>query len=165
MKTVTRIQRSYLKVQELFAKIGGIANVSLIIIKALSYFYLRFNYFLYVEETIRTNIEAQNEQGLNLSFNNKRNLNGNINSGIIPESNLRIGNLNNDPNSNFNDDVVNVDHSKYVLNKNSSKIKEEFQKVISFSGHPNQQNAINNSLYKKKIQLRRHDLFHYYCQK
>lgn len=39
-------QRVYIKVQELFARIGGIANAFIIIVTAISYHYLRFKYLI-----------------------------------------------------------------------------------------------------------------------
>lgn len=42
--------RVYLKVQELFARVGGIANAFLILITVLSYDFLRFKYLVFIRE-------------------------------------------------------------------------------------------------------------------
>lgn len=45
-----RINRNYMKVQELFAKVGGIANAVLIIIRVITYHYLRFIYLVFIKQ-------------------------------------------------------------------------------------------------------------------
>ena len=40
--------RSYMKIQDLFAKLGGIANALMLLASILSYHYLRFSYINFV---------------------------------------------------------------------------------------------------------------------
>lgn len=42
--------RSYLKIQELFARVGGIANAMFILMTILSYHYLRFKYLMFIRK-------------------------------------------------------------------------------------------------------------------
>jgi hypothetical protein len=58
--------RSYLKVQELLARVGGIANAFTIIIYFITYHYLRFKYIFYIRENSFESI-----QNLKLSSENK----------------------------------------------------------------------------------------------
>ena len=57
--------RSYMKVQELFAKVGGIANACFIIINVLTVHYIRFNYLFFVKGNSLDTITEQKENSLN----------------------------------------------------------------------------------------------------
>lgn len=46
------IFRSYMKIQDLFAKIGGVINVTLVLVQLCSHHYLRFIYYFYIREKI-----------------------------------------------------------------------------------------------------------------
>ena len=43
---IDRITRSYMKIQDLFAKIGGMINALVIVMKILTIHYIRFNYLI-----------------------------------------------------------------------------------------------------------------------
>lgn len=122
-----KTSRSYLKVQELAAKVGGIVNVLYILIYIISYHYIRFKYIIWVREN---SIELINDfSGINNNvrvlnindFSNKRNINQvkfiNINnSNIIDKSNNSRFQLNNEIVSSFN--LENNHNKPFNSNKN-----------------------------------------------
>ena len=47
----TIVRRSYLKIQELFARVGGIANALLIMMNFLTYHFLRFDFLIFIDKS------------------------------------------------------------------------------------------------------------------
>lgn len=52
--------RYYLKIQDLLAKIGGFTNATIILIRILSYNYLRFSYLLFIKQGILSQLNKEN---------------------------------------------------------------------------------------------------------
>lgn len=63
---ITYITRSYIKLNEIFAKVGGLLNAAVMILYVLSYHYIRFYYLIFIEETLTNN---QNQQISNFKEN------------------------------------------------------------------------------------------------
>lgn len=74
---VDKISRSYMKLQDLFAKVGGLINALMIIMKILTFHYIRFNYLLNIislsnqEESIRNNFRKVKSSPINKPFPKK----------------------------------------------------------------------------------------------
>lgn len=62
--------RNYMKVQELFAKIGGIANMFTIMVKILSYSFLRYKYLMYISENLENKDKPIFQHNISLISNN-----------------------------------------------------------------------------------------------
>ena len=60
-KKVSIIYRNYTKVQEVFAKIGGFFNAIILILKALSTNYLKFNYKMNILKELKKKLMEQNK--------------------------------------------------------------------------------------------------------
>lgn len=80
-KIQNNVLRNYMKVQELFAKVGGIANAVFIIVRILSYHYLRFIYLSFIRRN--SYLEMLDETKKVLNYNAKdNNVNYNINKTV-----------------------------------------------------------------------------------
>lgn len=66
-KQITKSGRSYLKVQELFAKIGGIANALFILFNIIFYHFMRFNYLISIYLTAIAKIQSHKQKYAYLS--------------------------------------------------------------------------------------------------
>lgn len=64
------VSRSYMKIQDLFAKIGGIANAAYIICYIISYDYLRFKYLFNVRDLLLAQLDSNKNCNKNDSENN-----------------------------------------------------------------------------------------------
>lgn len=73
-----KTSRNYMKLQELFAKVGGIANAIFIAMSFLSSHYLRFKYLLFLGENIETSQTANHSRISNLLFKSNKDLVGNL---------------------------------------------------------------------------------------
>ena len=73
------IKRNYLKIQELFARVGGIANAFFIVIKVVSYNYIRFKYLLFIRENsiLLTHKEEHEKRKKKQSISSMREINFN----------------------------------------------------------------------------------------
>ena len=59
--TITITRRNYLKVQELFARVGGVVNAIMIITKCITYIYIKYLYLKFISDKIITNTENSKE--------------------------------------------------------------------------------------------------------
>lgn len=102
--------RSYMKVQELFAQLGGLANVLRIIFKIISFNHIRFTYLNYIFSLI-------------INTNNKTNYNSNNLKKNLDCSNMSL--FNNQENFLESSGILNENKfSKYIAkNYNNNKIK------------------------------------------
>lgn len=125
----TRVIRNYLKVQDLFAKIGGFFNALLIICQILISNYVNFNYYSTIFDVLTERVENSeklknltNSQGKIASFD-KASLPNAISKEIIPKALNRfelVNSLNNSENSGM------IIKNNFVgMNKNPKEIEEE----------------------------------------
>ena len=77
-KIITIVKRHYMKIQDLFAKIGGVANALLIIFKLMSYHYLRFLYIYFIKDL--TEQTVKNEGYFHLSDRSNRGIEKDVNN-------------------------------------------------------------------------------------
>lgn len=84
------ISRKYMKIQELMATLGGLANAFVIIANVLSYHYLRFLYIEYIRESVLEVLINKNKEASNFICNefDKRNDEDLINSLCSNKPNL-----------------------------------------------------------------------------
>lgn len=160
IKTERSIKRSYLKIQELFAKIGGIANAIIIISSVLSYHYLRYKYLVFIWAHSFLYLRDSNS-GLKLQTNIINNPytdianNSNINNDAFINSKSAISrfnysnketNLKSSSDHNMNDKREN---NSFNLNnyKNNDNSKEEYA-VIDNKICNNSNIKINKSISK-----------------
>ena len=128
-RLVDNIIRSYMKVQDLTAKIGGLINAMIIIVKILSFNYLRF---VYVKEVYKiTKVVEKKESRIK-----------NNNSSSMTQ--LKLNNYTN-PNIKKANEVVSVPESR---NKEEKEIKEKGPKIVHASN-----NALNANMNKKVLTI------------
>lgn len=145
-----KTSRSYLKVQELFAKIGGVANVLYIVIYTISYHYIRFQYIIWVRENsielIHDSLFSKDYRKINSNSNKKNNTNNEIKSNIGKTNINEIKFINTNKDSNIKDKTINL--KPQMSNEN----------IISFNNNNNENkeitdmnqiNEINNSVASK----------------
>ena len=141
LKMRNSTSREYLKVQELFARIGGIFNALLIFMNCLTAHYMRFVYLKSIDKL--TEIDENNEKKDELNFKEENAIcNNNLN--FISSSNLVSKFINPNPtlkliNSNFNN-ILNTN-----MPKNEKIIKDDDIKNKSFK-ISNQKDLVNDSL-------------------
>lgn len=118
--------RTYMKVQDLFAKIGGIVNAFMIIVQLIFTHYLRYNYVMRLRCHLNPPVDNNNKPNLN---------NLNVSLGIISSNNRLISNNlssvakykedQNESNFNSNNDIINLNSHKNTkvdfLNKSNNK--------------------------------------------
>lgn len=133
------IKRHYLKIQDLFAKIGGIMNALLIIVKLCSYHYLRFLYIYFIRDMTKETVENKKfayRPGM-YSFYNNDNINHvkTKKTGAIINNNIHHPNNTNDysNNKNYIDSQTNNKHITDNITKNN-----------------NNNSFMNNSMHKRK---------------
>lgn len=168
-KTVTQIQRSYLKLQELFAKIGGLINVAYILLNYISYSYLNFLYYLTLRDTecevINKNLFQNNYFNFSKNDNNKA-LNNNIDitnyprernsiNKFIANSHNRERNINNSNDINnyhSNNENWNIIDKVSIFQNIQSNIIERFE-----NNDDNQNKNTNNKCDLAQISLSNKD--------
>jgi len=146
-----KANRNYMKVQELFAKIGGIANAFFMIMYVLTFYYLRFNYFMYIRENT---FLINSEDKRNSNITDKKILN-NVQSVIVgregaerreesSQINLRNQTViqNNSPFTN-----THILNSSNLNNNNNIGMNPNFAKTIIDREQPNRNhnNGTNNN--------------------
>lgn len=150
---INKINRNYLKLQELFARVGGLANAFYIIIKVLSYDYLRFKYLFFLRNEsfgkMDNNIKFQNMKGLAKSLVNKRQSNAflenfaRINIGIIDEIKCLNENLDK---KGQQKDIENISPNKLIDNESNKNNIIKLEKDSRIKKIPGMQsNQPNNS--------------------
>lgn len=133
LKTQKTSVRSYLKIQELFARIGGIANALLIIANILCYNYLRFKYLVFTWEN--SFLYLINKKKMSNIFKNESKKEVNTKS---ITNNLIKSNIFRNIESIHNNivDSININHSFNQRKRNSheeeSIIDNKFINVSSF---------------------------------
>ena len=141
--------RSFLKVQELFANIGGVLNALLIITKIFASNYLRFKYLLYIrEQTFETYEKNENEK-----FNDKSSL---FRKSLNEEEKLSKANLV------VLDKVVNEDENMNEDMDKNFNIKQNIQ-VSEFKNN-NLELKNNSEKYFNKIDVKK-EIFENYNKK
>lgn len=131
-----KINRSYMKIQDLFAKVGGIANVLFILIKILSYHYLRFVYLKFIREISfgYLNCDIINEANINNQSSNKVSSNDSNCCNRFKEecsANKKSNNVNLfEKQSQSNKDSSKI-LSTYNINNNKVKVKDNNNKYIN----------------------------------
>lgn len=117
-----KITRSYMKIQDLFAKIGGIANVAYIICYVISYDFLRFKFLFNVKNLLLKQLES-NSSCLPIDINN------NASQDKLKEEN-----------------PVNLSDSKFIYNniKDNKEKENKFENQLPEELHNNQNSNSNN---------------------
>ncbi len=136
---VDKITRSYIKIQDLFAKIGGMINALIIITKLLTFHYIRFNYLINLidltkaEDSIKENSNKIKDKLLDAvsaksdaKINNFVKINNNKPAKNIDEKDLSKGGLNNLKHSfSFHEKNTEMSYFKYVWYNICCNIKEK----------------------------------------
>lgn len=172
---IEKINRNYLKLQELFARIGELANAFYIIIKIFSNDYLRFKYLFFLRDEsfgkMDANIKYQNMKGLAKSLCNKRQSNtflqnfAKLNLSLIDElknytenlekkeKGIEENNQNEDGNQNqFNNLNIIIDKNEDKnANKENENSNSKIQKMDSFSNLIHNKNDSNILMIDKNI--------------
>lgn len=149
-----KYSRSYLKIQELFARVGGIANAFTIVTYIISYHYLRFKYIFFVRKNSIENIDLN-------SYNNYEKVNLNFQKNAIEKGDK----INLNPKSVINNEEMNNSISSNIHmqknNLNSSKNEEGRvkNKINNYINHNNNNNNINltNNINNNNNLLNKHD--------
>lgn len=153
-KLQNRVIRNYLKVQELFAKVGGIANAVFIIVKILTFHYLRFTYLSFIRRN--SFVDKADEDKISLSqnkiLNNYKCQDRNINQVSYENcENKHLDSQNNDvyinnkSNSyidipeNINNNNINNNNS-YAISNLVEYANKEFNRRNLFNDRVNQRN-------------------------
>lgn len=118
------ISRQYMKLQDLFAKIGGIMNALLIFVKVISYHYLRFLYIYYVRDMTKETVEKKRfaykpgEYSFFLDdYKNNNNNNYKLKKSISNNVLTNISNKNSRRNSKQPDKII---HSTYDIDSTNN---------------------------------------------
>lgn len=129
--------RNYLKVQELFARIGGIANAMFIIVYFICYDYLRFIYLLFIREHTFKMIDKEFLIGKQEKNNKVSKFTENF-SNYFKNNNLisHISSLNNQTSYN---NINNIDNNHGNINDNY------------FTIHNNQRKSLSNNMQLNEI--------------
>lgn len=109
---VRKTIRSYMKIQELFAKIGGFFNALMIMINVILIHYINFKYYL----NLIYDLDTFNEKSL-ISNSKILNKSNNIFANPINHSNLNYNSNSNNQNSN-NQNISNYFNNSQVLSPN-----------------------------------------------
>jgi hypothetical protein len=152
MKTREKTVRYYMKVQELFAKIGGLINAMLIIVNILIYDYIKFKYRQFYSQILIKNIDdimKSNSKNFDTNINNVNNINyvNSIKQQVIVKNNADLSpiktkanhnskfenikiNLAANNNNNSNDVIIPIQKPNNVnlkdyLNLNTSNFKKQ----------------------------------------
>lgn len=167
--------RNYMKIQDLFAKIGGIINAFVIISKVIFFHYLRYKYLFEISEhLLDDNNNKLSENALRSLAHNKtiiiekhindgNNLikaNSNSNSNIVSEvSKFRFNSIQelnniNKINLNINSDVNNVDNLKVdaPVRETENNYKKVLKLDVNDVNNNNQSSMIN--IMNSKIPVR-----------
>lgn len=92
-RIITATKRKYMKIQDLFANIGGIFTAFSIIVKAIFYHYLNWCYLIEIDELCKNiSQEKRNSSSISNNFINKKR-NSNIREQNITSNNFHIDNL------------------------------------------------------------------------
>lgn len=138
----TVLNRNYMKVQELFAKIGGLINALTIIMKIISYHFLKYYYYLVLNDHI-TKYESNNNNLDKSDIKNNENTNKPVS--LIVKHNI----------NNFNSSFVNMNKLENSnINFNNSNIKDNDNKIkdiSQFSIDAKNNDLINNKNIINKI--------------
>lgn len=126
-KQVSRAGRSYLKVQELFAKVGGVGNALLILFNLLFNNYLRFIYLQFIYEEAQTINSSSNAPFKKMSVSPLKNpqfvMDNNQNMVGLHNSNEKASRVSNNP--------VQLNHSsEQILGQD---LKLNFNDKLDFS--------------------------------
>ena len=120
---INRTTRSYMKVQDLFAKIGGMFSALRIMFLILSYHYTRYNFLLY-SYNLKKRVE----------FNFKNDINASINSPCIKKNNaFNFDNINININNNNN----NAAHKLNEFKINPNNLNDSNNKSNNFNSRNN----------------------------
>lgn len=123
-KIKTKYYRSYMKIQDLFAKVGGLINACLIVTQIFFYHYLNFLYEIYLNRMVdETEVRKRNLVSLNSQPSIRRNVN-------ISSSNVNINDKNNEE--------INLRNNKSIAPMISANIKKTIPMV-----------PIHNSIHDK----------------
>lgn len=133
--------RSYVKVQNLFANIGGIVNAFIIIINVFFNHYLRFNFVMSLREflnpgdqdyQIKRGLHNQTIMGLRNVDNERNEINNNIINKSEKNYNYTVTNTN--PNNILNNNLFNVNNigkvteNNNIINNNNNNTAKEVKK-------------------------------------
>ena len=143
-KIRNKTKRQYLKVQELFAKIGGLFNAFSMIIHVILFDYIRFKFRVYYSKFI---FEGFNESQLSKTFCKSYN-------DLLAESNKHININNNNHNLNILNAQLNqgLAKNKKVNNylRQDEEIKEQRNPKLNYNSPIRNQRKINSEMNLKK---------------
>lgn len=151
-----KTNRSYMKVQELFARVGGIANALFIFISVVTSNFLRFKYLLFIREHTFNMMDKEfikkqriSSNKLDLKYLNHNNNNNYIRNSfnannITPNSNV---NCNNNENARFNNLTNTLINN---INNNNNQFSNSIRN-LSENNNDNNNIAINSSLSNYNI--------------
>jgi len=138
-KLKTRNLRSYMKIQELFAKIGGIANAFYLIIYGVSYHYIRFKYLMFVRENTFGFIEGCTDYKQSIKADRSNNIN-------LPKVNINLNQAKEEQNNSSNNEVkeVNLNSKSKTPQVNQSRsesrnLNQVIQSNLVLEKNPGQQ--------------------------
>lgn len=137
---ITKFTRRYLKIQDLFAQIGGIATVAIALFQFLFYHYLRFGY-------IRSMYFILNEDNNDFSFHKDNN---NRNYRDSSKNNHNNSNVNGNFNKNIianNENLHISDNIKFINNRNVVNIGSCDENSCNNKEDRDNKNLTNISLY------------------
>ena len=160
---VIKITRNYMKIQDLFAKIGGVITAFTLLFKIIFYNYFRFKYLVYLESSqIFESNQLQNRNSNKEKYRALENVqkslqnqisylniepqpeNLNLNSSLSP---IKLSSVQ-DKNSNLvsENEVENKNekNNNNILNLNNSKIKKNEIEPLSIKEKDNQNNSKNS---------------------
>lgn len=136
-KLILTTKRSYFKVQEFLARIGGIANAFYILMTILSYDYLRFKYLFFLRDEsfgkMDANIKTMNMAALAKKLSKKRESNTFLENFAKLNFDL-IEQINNISLRSYDSEHINEDRNNIKINdENKEKSLNNFLKEESFS--------------------------------
>eukprot|EP00340_Litonotus_pictus_P013022 CAMPEP_0170538126 /NCGR_PEP_ID=MMETSP0209-20121228/103126_1 /TAXON_ID=665100 ORGANISM="Litonotus pictus, Strain P1" /NCGR_SAMPLE_ID=MMETSP0209 /ASSEMBLY_ACC=CAM_ASM_000301 /LENGTH=342 /DNA_ID=CAMNT_0010839759 /DNA_START=809 /DNA_END=1834 /DNA_ORIENTATION=+ len=142
-KLRNKSNRNYMKVQELLAKIGGIGNAFFAVMYALTYYYLRFHYFMFIRENTFLLVssadklkQSQNKGNIirsNLGVNKENRGDDNQESSQVNFKDQPVCNKNSSPFINSN--TANVANAP-IINSNLNSLNLKILKRTNFDKGP-----------------------------
>jgi hypothetical protein len=147
--------RSYLKVQQAMASLGGLSHALILMVRVLSDTHLKFvMYFFIRQAAISSLMKNDLENSISMNMKVKKQSNNNLHAGVSSfkpnETNIKHKHDNHNKPKNYNNHEDSVS-SNMKLEKNM-RIDENpvVQTVIQFNNEPNKNEKINNAEHQIK---------------
>lgn len=142
--------RRYMKIQDLFAKIGGVANGLFILIKLLSNNYLRFLYLVFIRDNTIKYLGAKYE--VLEKLNRKAKLSSNIYINNINDNNKKRNNWIVESSLN-NTNLINLRDKRNQYSLNDSHVPKvvKFENKMTNNNKENKENDFYINYFKEQI--------------